>query len=525
MIELKIPTVRIIERLPWAVRGLLGCCAAVGAVALTYYLQPLRAFPLLLAFPTVILSAWYLGMAGGICAAITEAILVDSFLTRAQFRFSIGNATEQLRLGTFLVISILLGWAIRRLAQQRAELGSQDLQKQLSLAQAQRQLAEERAHATDALRDRDEMLQMALQANGMGLWVWDLQQGSVHRSDQMYRIVGRDPESFNTAPETWLPFIHPDDLAEVMGAMHQTRDNGGDYHKQYRVIWPDGSVHWVESQGKCQRNSEGRITRLVGVMQDITHRKRAEEAMLRAEKLAVAGRLAASVAHEINNPLEAVANLLYLANTSNTFEEARTFGAQALDELMRVSLITQQTLKFHRQSGPPVATQLSEVVENVLTLFRGKLRASQIDVRVDAEHEAPIDVMPGEMQQIFANLVSNSIEAMPRGGRLAIRLRRSSDWRDRSRQGMRIVFCDSGTGMDRQTLRRTFEPFFTTKPETGTGLGMWVVAQLVERHHGHVRVWSTQREGRSGTAISVFLPFGEAAARSTTERAVAQAPG
>jgi signal transduction histidine kinase len=119
--------------------------------------------------------------------------------------------------------------------------------------------------------------------------------------------------------------------------------------------------------------------------------------------------------------------------------------------------------------------------------------------------------MPSETQQIFANLVANAIEAMPQGGRMVIRLRPSCDWRDGKTAGMLVTFRDSGMGMDRDTMRRIFEPFFTTKTDTGTGLGMWVVAQLVERHHGNVRLWSSQTAGRSGTAISVFLPFGGAA--------------
>jgi two-component system CheB/CheR fusion protein len=132
--------------------------------------------------------------------------------------------------------------------------------------------------------------------------------------------------------------------------------------------------------------------------------------------------------------------------------------------------------------------------------------------------------MPGEIQQVFANLVSNAIEAMPHGGRLMVRMRPSCDWRDGETQGMRVTFCDSGVGMDRATLRRIFEPFFTTKMDTGTGLGMWVVTQLVERHHGQVRVWSTHRDGASGTAFSVFLPWGgQERVAEAVEGVVAQA--
>lgn len=499
-----------IERWPWPVRGLLGCGVAGLAAALTYTIAPLRAFPLLLALPTVILSSWYLGMWGGVLCAITDAVLVDAFLTQTQFHLALGFAREELRLAVFLLVSILLGWAVRRLAQQRAELLTQGLRQRLTIATAERQLAEERARASEALRDRDDVLQIALRANGMGLWVWDLREDEVHWSDEIYRIVGLEPGSIAPALPEWLRLVHPEDADKVGDAVMRTREKGVEYHQQYRVVLPDGSVRWVESQGKCQRDGAGKVARVVGVLADITNRKQSEEAMLRAEKLAVAGRLAASVAHEINNPLEAVANLLYLITHAQTTEAARSQAQQALDELMRVSLITQQTLKFHRQAGTPKITRLSEVVQMVLALFRGRLRTSQITAEVQAEGEVSIACMPGEVQQIFANLISNAIDSMPHGGRLVIRLRPSRDWRNRKTEGMRVTFCDSGSGMDGATMRRIFEPFFTTKVETGTGLGMWVVAQLVERHHGQVRVWSKQSADASATVISVFLPLGDA---------------
>jgi PAS domain S-box-containing protein len=480
------------------------------AVGLTYGIHPLRAFPLLFAFPTVVLTCWFLGMLGGVLCSLTEAVLVDMFLTQTQFRFSVGFVREEIRLTVFLLVSILLGWAVRRLAEQRSQLGLQELQQQLALAHAERLLAEERVQASETLRDRDDMLQIALRANGMGFWVWDRQRDIVHWSEEVYRIAGRKPGPDQPSTETWLSFVHPEDTDLVRNGVLRARE-GEEYHQQHRVLWPDGSVRWVESQGKCQRDSQGRVTRIVGVLADITARKQSEEAMLRAEKLAVAGRLAASVAHEINNPLEAVANLLYLVTHAETMDAARAHGQQAMDELMRISLITQQTLKFHRQSGAPTMIRLSEIIQTVLALFRGKLRSSQITVDVQAEREVSISCMPGEVQQIVANLVSNAIEAMPRSGRLTIRIRPSSDWRNGSSAGMRVTFCDSGVGMDRATMDRIFEPFFTTKIETGTGLGMWVVAQLVERHRGSVHVWSTRRPDASATAVTLFLPLGEVA--------------
>ena len=139
-------------------------------------------------------------------------------------------------------------------------------------------------------------------------------------------------------------------------------------------------------------------------------------------------------------------------------------------------------------------------------MFRPRLTVAGITVDMRAKNEVAIACMPSEAQQIFANLIANSIEAMPEGGKMWIRLHPSRNWREPAVDGMRVTLSDSGVGMDRATMRRIFEPFFTTKPETGTGLGMWVVAQLVERHGGNVRVRSAQRYGASGTAFSIFLP-------------------
>jgi len=176
---------------------------------------------------------------------------------------------------------------------------------------------------------------------------------------------------------------------------------------------------------------------------------------------------------------------------------------------MRIALVAQSTLKFHREIGTPKDTLLSEVMESVLAMFRGKLQAMEIEVDTRVDGERPISCMMSETQQIFANLIANAIEAMDQNGRLVTRIRPSRDWRDRTTQGMRVTICDTGAGIDRTTAGRMFEPFFTTKAETGTGLGLWVVAQLLERHKGSVRVRSSQRIGASGSAFSVFLPFGE----------------
>jgi PAS domain S-box-containing protein len=509
MNRLKFPNAGGVEGYPGPLRALAGCSAACLATSITYWIPPLRPFPLLLAFPTVILSAWFLGMWGGVGCALADAVLVDLFLTKAQARFSFSNPSSELRLGIFLTISILLGYTIRRLADQRAFYHSQHLQQRLTLAHVERELAEERARASEALRDRDERLRIALHAAGMGLWVWDLSQDSLYWSDEMFRLMGQQPGDFVASTDRWMSSIHPEDANGVRQKVSQIHVDGVDYRHDYRILLPDGHLRWVESQTRSQLDGEGRVLRLVGVITDVTHRKVAEEAMLRNEKLAVVGRLASSVAHEINNPLEAVTNLLFLVSLSDSVEAAHEYANKAMDEVMRVSVITQQMLKFHRGGGVLKPTLLSELITAVQGLFRGKLNASHVKMNVVIQNESKVVCMPGETQQIIANLVSNAIEAMPKGGQLVVRLRPSTDWRDRRRHGMRVTFSDAGIGMDRKTMRHIFEPFFTTKTETGTGLGMWIVAQLLDRQQGHIRGWSRQRPGRSGTAFSIFLPDAE----------------
>ncbi|MGB6193456.1 MAG: PAS domain-containing protein, partial [Terracidiphilus sp.] len=429
---MRIPTARAVENLHWVTRTILGALVAVLSVSLVWVIPPLRSFPLVLAFPAVILSGWFLGMAGSFGCAIVEVVLTDIFLTESRFRFSGGVIDAEIRLALFFIASTLLGVLLRRWADQREQLSSQELRKSLILEQTQRQMAEERIRAAEKLRERDAALQIALKASGMGLWTWDLQHNTTHWTDDVYKIMGYEPGAFEPDNERWLKCVHHEDAQRVLDGIDQVVKDGKDFNRQYRIVNKNGAIRWIESQGRCQRDSEGRPSWLMGVLIDITARKQMEESMLQAEKLAVAGRLAAAVAHEINNPLESVTNLLFLVTLSKTPEEAHEHAHTALDELLRVSLITQSTLKFHRQPGAPTSTMLSEVVEGVIQMYRARLHASEITVDVKTSDEVAIACMPTEAQQIFANLVANSIDAMSRKGRLLIRLRASRDWRNRT---------------------------------------------------------------------------------------------
>lgn len=255
--------------------------------------------------------------------------------------------------------------------------------------------------------------------------------------------------------------------------------------------------------------AEENEVRWVGaVVIETTQRRQAEEAMRKTEKLAAAGRLAASIAHEINNPLEAVTNLLYLLGHQPSLDaEARGYAELAQRELGRVAQITQQTLRFYRQSTQPTSAKLGEILDSVLLLYHARIESTHVQVTCTYEPTGELLAFGGELRQLFANLVGNAVDAMPGGGRLLIRVSHGRRWDgDESVEGVRVTVADTGHGMTEEVRRRIFEPFFTTKEATGTGLGLWVSEEIVLKHGGQMRVRSRTAEP-SGTVFAVFFPY------------------
>ncbi len=254
---------------------------------------------------------------------------------------------------------------------------------------------------------------------------------------------------------------------------------------------------------------------LASFIADLTLQNKSQELLRRTEKLAVAGRFAASISHEINNPLEAITNCLYLVASSDISPDARGYLEMAQKELDRVSQITIQTLRFHRASTRSALLDVEDLIETVLTLLDSRMRRQRVTVVRDFRTHPHIFAHDGEIRQVVANLVGNAIDALPEGGRIIVRAAHSRNWRDEG-NGVVITVADTGTGMDRETSGRVFEPFFSTKGITGTGLGLWVSSEIAVKHQGTLRVRSrlAMPERPGGTVFRFFFRAQDAPAAS-----------
>jgi PAS domain S-box-containing protein len=240
---------------------------------------------------------------------------------------------------------------------------------------------------------------------------------------------------------------------------------------------------------------------------DLSLQKKSEELLRRTEKLAVAGRLAASIAHEINNPLEAITNCLYLAAHTDLSESSRSYIEMAQNELNRVAQITVQTLRFYRSNASSAHIDVHELIETVFALLESRLHGLQIEVVRQFRVASFVVAQAGEIRQVLANLFGNAMDALPDGGRIILRTAATRNWRS-GKSGIVITVADNGIGMDSETLSHIFEPFFSTKGITGTGLGLWISHEIVAKHHGTLRVRSRAATDsiQGGTVFRLFLP-------------------
>ena len=255
------------------------------------------------------------------------------------------------------------------------------------------------------------------------------------------------------------------------------------------------------------KDDAGKVIGAAKTARDITQQKKTEQALRMTERLASVGRMAATVAHEINNPLEAVTNLVYLAKGSAALSDVREYLNTIEEELNRISHITKQTLGFYRETIAPSMVKVGEMLNPVIALLSMRLRNKGIEIRPEIRRDPEIYAIAGEIRQLIANLLNNSIDAVDSGGLIRIRID-ANRLNGHNRNGIRITIADSGHGIPPSDRSKLFEPFFTTKKDVGTGLGLWVCTNIVQRHNGSIRVKSSDKPGRSWTVFSVFLPTG-----------------
>ncbi len=412
---------------------------------------------------------------------------------REQDRLPLGNVTlleRPIRMAT-LTSSV------------RSALRSRNRQYQVRDTLSERDIAEA------SRRETESRLLLAIETAQLGTWERNLTSGTLEASTTCRRIFDWPPEQ-TLSYRDLIERVHPEDQAAMANKVAVTTQEAVPYAAEYRIIWRDGSIRWISSRGRLvQEHSPAdhdATVRMAGVVLDITDRVLSEVALREADKLALVGRLSSSIAHEINNPLESVTNLLYLLESSNLGDLDRQYVSTAQKELARVSEITAQTLTFNRQRNSYHEAVLSEILDSVLALYQGRFATSNITVHRRYTYNVPLKCYAGELRQVFANLIGNSFDATRQGGRILVRERLASHPSSGVR-GVRITIADTGSGMTQAVRSRIFEAFHSTKGNNGTGLGLWISKGIIEKHGGSIRLSTSVAAGLTGTVFSIFLPI------------------
>ena len=442
----------------------------------------------------------------------------------------LGAITDRLR--TYLIILLMILAASMIAALALSKISQQSIAKPiLNLAETARVVSRVKDYSVRATipKDRDEVALLVDAFNEMLLEI-QKRDSALQESEQQFRTLAdsisqlawmgnpdgnltwynhRWYEYTGTTPEQmagwgWQSVHDPEMLSEVLEKWKAALSKGQRFEMIFPLRGADGTFRQFLTRALPIRDAYGRILRWFGTNTDITEQLRSAEALRQTEKLAATGRLAASIAHEINNPLEAVTNLVYLARRQP--QNVEKYLQLADHELDRIAQITKNTLGFYRDSTSPSSVDISEVLQEVLALYARKFQFKRISVQYQSGDGIEIFGFPGELRQVFANLIANAIEALPENGILKIRASKARTWGDNEREGVRITFLDNGSGISPADRKKIFEPFYTTKKDVGTGLGLWLTQGLLEKHQGSVRVRSRVAPGRTWTAFSVFLP-------------------
>jgi PAS domain S-box-containing protein len=399
--------------------------------------------------------------------------------------------------------------AIRLLGTDGHHFDAGDLQLALDLGR-RAAAAIENAQLHRALVEQTTELRLSHAAAKMGSWSWELERDALFWSPE-FKALHNLPADVKPTSELSYALVHPEDRERARAEFWATlASSATTFQSEHRALLSDGHVLWLQVRGRIRRDADGKATWVAGLILDITESRLSEQALRRAEKLAAAGRLAATVAHEVNNPLASLVNLVYLAQRVEGLpEEAAAHLRVADDELARIAHIVRQTLGFYRESSSPRSTDIVALVQDVLDLYRSRCHSRGVILMAQPDgnaspQEVVATVIPGEIKQVVANLVANALDATPTGGSIAASVRRLDGTGAAEPGCVEIAIADTGHGIPEAIRGRLFEPFFTTKEDVGTGLGLWVSRGIAEKHGGTILL---DTASASGTTFRVRLPL------------------
>ncbi len=458
--------------------------AVVAAVALRVALDPTlgERAPFIIFLLAVISVAWFCGPGPTILTIALSTIIGQFFFVPPRYSLSFVHPHQVADLFLFLFVSAAI----------------------LVLSGRYELLLRTQKRTESELRESEARALGYFELTSVGMARCDLTSGRFLKVNDVFcQITGYTRRELLTLGIEQI--TDSDDIAEhVRLLQEQMNKGGGEFQIEKRFLRKDGSSVWVQASTNVMQVGIGHFEGLVAAV-DITGRKQAEEALRRAEHLAAAGRMAAILAHEINNPLQGVANTLYLLQSRhNLTPDDERLVKMASRELTRVAHIVRQSLDFYRPDARPKQIQMHELIDNLLELYRPRIEKAGITIERRYRTSDAITVMPGEIQQVLSNLIINAIDAAK--GTIRIVVSRTVHWKSAT-PGIRVLIVDNGPGITAENRRRVFEPFFTTKGENGTGLGLWVSRGIVQRHAGTIRIRTSTRPGASGSIVSVFLPL------------------
>ncbi len=491
--------------------SLLNYAVAVGgslvALVLTLWMPRVHENPVFFFFLIAIAAAsWIGGRAVGLLTVLLSSLELAYFVIPPLHTMAIHirSANEAVDLVLFTVVSlgtVLLLSRLRIASVRQSAL----LQQERALRKEHEALLRDLEAQAEALRRTADFNRQMIESSTDCIKILDVDGRLLYMNVAGQRLLDI-PDIAAQLLTSWIDFWNGANADAARKALAAAR-SGGVGRFQGFCPTMNGTPKWWDVVVAPMPEERGAIRRVLVVSRDMTDRKRAEEALIRSEKLASVGRMAATIAHEINNPLEAVMNAIFLVRIDPSVSaQARAHLEIAEEELQRAAHITHQTLGFYRESGKPADLDVARAIDEVLELLKARVARGGLQLCRRYRMAPPVSVVPGEFRQVVSNLIANAVDASPQGGTLHVRVTPISA--NHTGPMVRITIADQGCGIAPEHMKRIFEPFFTTKDNIGTGLGLWVTQGIVQKHRGVIRVRS--RIDR-GTTFAVYLPARTAA--------------